>query len=116
VDEELITMTLTIELPPELEQRLEQAAARHGQAAAEYARRVLEERLLEVRPPSPTDPWAGMPRRPWSEVIDLAREQGASLSARLEELAGNFWPEDETCDEFIATVRRWRREENPPAR
>ena len=107
-------MTLTIELSPELEERLEQAAAQHGQAAAEYARRVLEEQLREESSPSPGDPWAGLPRRPWSEVIDQAREQGAPLSANVDDLAGKFWPEDETCDEFIATVRQWRREGKRP--
>lgn len=107
-------MTLTIELPPELEQRLEQAAAERGQAAADYARTVLEEKLLQTLPSSPPDTWSGLPRRPWSEVIELAREQGASLSARVDELAGDFWPEDETCDEFISTIREWRREGNPP--
>ncbi|HSH01653.1 MAG TPA: hypothetical protein VLL52_03980 [Anaerolineae bacterium] len=27
---------------------------------------------------------------------------------RLEDLFGDFWPEDESIDEFIATVRQWR--------
>jgi hypothetical protein len=43
-------MTLTIELPPELERRLEEAAARHGQAPAEFVRAVVEEKLA-VAPP-----------------------------------------------------------------
>jgi plasmid stability protein len=38
-------MTLIIELPPEIERRLTEEAARHGQAAEEFARAVLEERL-----------------------------------------------------------------------
>jgi hypothetical protein len=25
-------------------------------------------------------------------------------------LIGDFWPDDESSDEFIATIRRWRRE------
>lgn len=39
-------MTLTIDLPPELEERLQEESAREGLPAEEYARRVLEERLL----------------------------------------------------------------------
>jgi hypothetical protein len=38
-------MTLVIELPPELEQRLEEEAARHGQAPAEFVRAAVEEKL-----------------------------------------------------------------------
>jgi hypothetical protein len=30
---------------------------------------------------------------------------------RLESLWGDFWPEDESVDDFIATVRQWRRED-----
>lgn len=37
--------TLSIELTPELERRLEEVAAENGEGAAEYARRVLEEQL-----------------------------------------------------------------------
>lgn len=45
-------MTLTIDLPPALEEKLQQESAREGLAAEEYARKVLEERLL----PSVADP------------------------------------------------------------
>jgi hypothetical protein len=41
-------MTLTIELPPELEQRLTAEAAQRGQEAAEFARVILEERLTPL--------------------------------------------------------------------
>ncbi len=30
---------------------------------------------------------------------------------RLEDLWGDFWPEDESVDDFISTVRRWRRKD-----
>jgi hypothetical protein len=39
-------MTLTLDVTPELENRLRQEAARKGIAAEEYARMLLEERLL----------------------------------------------------------------------
>ena len=41
---------------------------------------------------------------------ELATEQDVSPVATPEELKADFWPEDESCDEFIATVREWRRE------
>ncbi|MBN1890753.1 MAG: hypothetical protein JW850_22350 [Thermoflexales bacterium] len=30
---------------------------------------------------------------------------------RLEELWGDFWPEDESVDDFVKTVQRWRCED-----
>jgi predicted DNA-binding protein len=41
-------MTLTIELPPELQRRLEEEAARVGQRTEEFVRSVLEDRLTSV--------------------------------------------------------------------
>ena len=38
-------MTLTIDIPPELEHRLQDEAARKGVVASDYARMLLEERL-----------------------------------------------------------------------
>jgi hypothetical protein len=40
-------VTLTIELPPEVERLLNEAAAQSGQAPADVARVLLEERLME---------------------------------------------------------------------
>jgi predicted transcriptional regulator len=40
-------MTLTVELSPELERRLSEEAAQRGQAPADFARAVLEDRLME---------------------------------------------------------------------
>ena len=30
---------------------------------------------------------------------------------RLEDLWGELWPEDESVDDFVSMVRRWRRED-----
>jgi hypothetical protein len=38
----------------------------------------------------------------------VAREQGVSVATNFDELLGDFWPEGESADEFIATVQRWR--------
>lgn len=40
----------------------------------------------------------------------FAAEQGIRPIDDLSELAGDFWPEDESIDDFIAAVRQWRRE------
>jgi hypothetical protein len=40
-----------------------------------------------------------------------AQDQNTQAVQKLEDLWGNFWPEDESVDDFIHTVRRWRRED-----
>jgi predicted transcriptional regulator len=47
-------MTLTIDIPRELEGRLQEEATRRGVAAEELARTFLEERLLS---PAESPPW-----------------------------------------------------------
>ena len=45
----------------------------------------------------------------WKIDLDaLAEQQGAPTSVTLESLRGDFWPEDEDLDEFVATIREWR--------
>lgn len=43
---------------------------------------------------------------------ELAEQQGVKPVTDPSALAGDFWPEDETAEEFIATLRQWRKEEN----
>jgi plasmid stability protein len=68
-----MTMTLIIELPPELERRLEEEAARRGQAAGEFARSVLEERL--------TTPSTAMPL--WRQLVEIGDNLPEEEKARL---------------------------------
>ena len=44
------------------------------------------------------------------DLETLAAQQGVKPMTNFEDLLGDFWPEDETADEFIAAVRQWRRE------
>lgn len=44
------------------------------------------------------------------DLATLADEQGISAVEDIDGLAGDFWPEDEDPDEFVATLREWRRE------
>jgi hypothetical protein len=44
------------------------------------------------------------------KVMELAERQGVKPIRSLKDLKGDFWPEDESIDEFIATIRQWRRE------
>jgi hypothetical protein len=41
----------------------------------------------------------------------LAKAQGVQPIEDIDDLVADFWPEDESIDDFIAAVRRWRDEE-----
>jgi hypothetical protein len=59
-------MTLTTELPPALEEWLKEESVHKGVPAEEYARKVLEERLLpnEIKPF-----WATATRQEWGKAF-----------------------------------------------
>lgn len=40
----------------------------------------------------------------------LAAQQGVQPLANPQDLYADFWPPDETADQFNQTVRQWRRE------
>jgi hypothetical protein len=46
-----------------------------------------------------------------SDLEQLAAEQGVTAIADFDSLLGDFWPEDESADDFIAQVRSWRKED-----
>jgi hypothetical protein len=43
-------------------------------------------------------------------VAELAEAQGVKPVATLDDLWADFWPEEETVDDFIETIYKWRRE------
>jgi len=45
------------------------------------------------------------------KLRELAAEQGVEPITDPTELFGDFWPEEETTEEFITTLREWRRGE-----
>jgi len=47
---------------------------------------------------------------PSPDLETLARQQGIKPVADLADLRGDFWPEEEDPDEFVHTIRQWRRE------
>jgi hypothetical protein len=44
-----------------------------------------------------------------SRLEALAAQHGVLPVDDPDRLRGDFWPPDESCDEFIATIRMWRR-------
>jgi hypothetical protein len=49
-------------------------------------------------------------RQPPMDLPTLAASQGVQPVTNLNDLFGDFWPEDETTDQFVAAVREWRRD------
>ena len=41
-------------------------------------------------------------------VQELAELQGVQAAHDLNHLRADFWPEEETVDDFVASVRQWR--------
>ncbi len=46
-----------------------------------------------------------------ASIQELAEVQGVGPVESVDSLRGNFWPEDESTDEFVGTIRQWRRED-----
>ncbi len=78
---------------------------REDEAAAETAMVQLERRMG----PRAVSGRAFFAQQP-ADLPTLAARQGVRPVTSFEDLLGDFWPEDETADEFIAAVREWRHE------
>jgi len=55
-------------------------------------------------------------RQAHEEVWELARQQGVKPIRSIEDLQGDFWPEEESVDEFLAWVRSIRQQDNSEQR
>jgi hypothetical protein len=95
---------------------LDEAAARDAQR---YVRDVLGEdepeagatnEALGSRMSPSRVPGHEFGSRPPRTLREAAAEQGVEPVARFEDLLGDFWPADESADDFVAAVREWRRE------
>ncbi len=58
-----------------------------------------------------------LPERPvptnTPSIAEIAAQQGVKPIEDIDELLGDFWPEEESEDEFLATIRAWRDGLNP---
>jgi len=97
---------ITIELSPELEQELVERAEESGQKLEEYARAVLEQSLKPGEADARAAFERSLVRRTPEELERMIQEQGVKTVSRLEDLAWDFWPEDESADEFLDACRR----------
>ena len=71
---------------------------------------VSREQAVEVLDRAASRKKAGLSEQK-SDLEQLAREQRVSAIVDFESLLGNFWPEDESADDFITQLRSWRKED-----
>lgn len=72
--------------------------------------RAYDDAIAATEPAGPLrQVTADLPRiRPTVDLDTLASELGVGPIASIDSLKADFWPEDETVDQFIAALRRWR--------
>jgi hypothetical protein len=68
------------------------------------------ERLLENEPEAQAAKEAAR-KRAHARAWELARQQGVTPIRDIKELRGDFWPEDESIDDFLAWLRATRQED-----
>ena len=112
---------LQIEVPEELERQLNQEAKRRGVAIGDLACAALREAVAsetaQLKSAGAATPvggdevatlFAGLQRRRPEDLIELARQQGVTPVGRFEDLLGDFWPEEESIDDFLKAMHKWR--------
>jgi hypothetical protein len=92
-----------------------------GLSVAEVVFSILHEHLVQspgdARTPEDVQAlFEGLPRRTPADLLRLAEAQGVKPVERFENLLGDFWPEDETGDQFIAWLREGRRDRHETKR
>lgn len=98
--------TLNINVSEEAKAFAALEAARRGLPnAAAFAAALLEETANKNGTMQPTATFHDTK----TDLDTLIRTQGVTPITNVSELKADFWPEDETADEFIATIREWRK-------
>jgi hypothetical protein len=105
-------MTLEIEIGGRITAWLKEEAAQQGRSPGEIIQDILAEHAPPIALPEVDFAAlrAQLPRRSAEDRRQMAVEQGASLALRPEELRGNFWPEDESTEEFLTELRASRQD------
>jgi hypothetical protein len=118
-------MVLTLHLPPELERRLAEEAARRGQDVESFAVSLLRHRLAEssvghaedLRTPEQilADSFARFPPGSPEALAKMARRQNVPVFTSVEMLASDERPTDEEfdVDAFLAARKQWQWEGRP---
>jgi hypothetical protein len=78
---------------------------------SEEKRKELLERLGKAEHPGPETEAKSAEdfrKRAHARLWELARQQGVEPIRNIKDLQGDFWPEDESVDDFLAWVKEIR--------
>ena len=106
---------MELSLHPRQEKQLRDLAQREGKPVEVLAGEILEEGIWAHTNAKESERGRGLEptltfHSSQADLDQLIAAQGVKPVARFEDLLGDFWPEEESADEFIAAVRKWRRE------
>ncbi len=68
---------------------------------------------MNTKPTPPRDQHKRDFFAPSPTVEELAAEQGVESVKDVTSLLGDFWPDDESNEEVLRTLRAWRQETEP---
>ncbi len=74
-------MNLTLELPPEMSDRLRDEADRHGLSVEDYARRLLQESLMTAVSEPPATARQPLTDEEWEREVQAFEEECADIDA-----------------------------------
>lgn len=101
---------MKIDLSPRHEKQVAALADKTGKPKAVIVAEILEGALFPHAP----DAKAAQMSEPsvsfhdtTTDLDSLFRAQGVKPVARLEDLLGDFWPDDERVDDFLAARQDW---------
>lgn len=87
-----------------------------GKINSEEKRKELLERLEkaeQMRPESEIESAEEFRKRAHARAWELAKRQGVKPIRNMDELRRDFWPEEESVDEFLEWVRELRQSDKP---
>lgn len=109
VNDQTGTVQVAVKLPRPIHNALQQRLGNDSEMG-------MQQEILQIvtgeHPPVniPTDFFT-----PPVSLAQLAEEQGVKPISDATRLLGNFWPEDESADDFVNTIRAWRDEDPIPS-
>lgn len=105
-----------IKIGPDQERKLTELARRLGNGASpsDLANQAIDE-YLQKKPANVDANSSSQPKKEfgfWDNptIEEIIESQGVKPIRSIEDLAGDFWPEDEDPDEFTNWLREIRRE------
>lgn len=95
-----------LQIGPKQHEALSELARANGKSASEVLNDAIEEYYTTRKPCTTGDSTCGFYDNP--TLDELAEAQGTKPIREISELYADFWPADESADDFLDARRRWR--------